>query len=155
MRIPVVLIASCVALGWPVAAQEPAQEEAARGFFDRYLRLGEAYDPAVAEMYSEAATIRVLRRYPQLPDRTMEMTGRQWKSLVSSAMPLAKAQGDRSTFTDVTISLQGTRARIDAERYSVLKCYVDSGYYMVIERQPDGTYLIVKEYLETQPQSDC
>lgn len=75
--------------------------------------------------------------------------------MVTNLMPLAKIRGDRSTYTNIKISVEGARAKIKADRYSVIKCYTDTGYYMIVERQPDERYLIVEEYLETQPQSDC
>lgn len=85
----------------------------------------------------------------------MQLSGSQWKTLVMKVMPLARAQGDRSTYSNVEVSMNATKVKIKANRYSVLKCYTDTGYYMVIERQSNGAYLIVEEYSETQPQSSC
>lgn len=131
------------------------QAAEARAFFDRYVALGDAYDSSLAELYSDNGRIRSARRYPDGQSRTMEMTGTQWKGMISSAMPLAKAQGDRSDFKNVRVERYGELMRIKADRYSVRKCYWDRGYYMLISRQSDGRIRIVEEYLETQPQSDC
>ena len=49
----------------------------------------------------------------------------------------------------------GPLVRIRADRYSVVKCYRDLGYYMLIGRETDGALAIVEEYSETQPQSSC
>jgi hypothetical protein len=133
-------------------AVTPAEGEK---FFARYVALGEAFDVAVTELYLEDSRIRSLRRYPASQERILEMTGAQWKQLIRSAMPLAKAKGDRSEFGNLRFEAAGNLLRIRADRYSVLKCYQDNGYYMLVGRQPDGRLQVVEEYMETQPQSAC
>ena len=128
---------------------------AAQAFFENYVELSDAYDDKVADLYSDSAVIRAFRRYPHGLERSMELSGSQWKSLLVRAMPIARAQADRSTYSNVEISVSGDKATIKADRYAVRKCYTDTGYYMVVERQPNGRYLIVEEYSETQPQSNC
>jgi hypothetical protein len=137
------------------ASAQDLQASEARAFFDRYVALSDAYDSSLAELYSDNARIRSARRYPDGQSRALEMTGTQWKGMIRSAMPLAKAQGDRSDFKNVRVERAGELMRIQAERYSVRKCYWDRGYYMLIGRQSDGRIRIVEEYLETQPQSNC
>jgi len=139
----------------PVSADPGVTEADARAFFAKYVELGEAFDVALADLYSDGAVIRAERRYPNGENRAVQLTGQQWKALIVKAMPLAKKHEDRSTYSNLKVTVSGDRARIDADRYSERKCYTDSGYYMVIERQPDGTYLIVEEYSKTQPQSSC
>ncbi len=127
----------------------------AEAFFKKYVALGDTYDIRVADLYSDAAVIRTYRRYPHGVERAMELTGAQWKTLVTKVMPLAKLKGDRSTYANIEVAVDGARAKIKADRYSVLKCYTDKGYYMLVEREADGRYVIVEEYTETQPQSNC
>ena len=129
--------------------------KAARAFFTKYIELGDRYDEKVANLYSDGAVIRTYRRYPHGLERAMELSGSQWKALLVKTMPLAKAQADRSTYSNVEVSVTGPKAKIKANRYSVGKCYTDTEYFMVIERQSSGAYLIVEEYSETQPQSNC
>lgn len=132
-----------------------ATEKSAVIFFEKYISLGDNFDEAVADLYSDNAKISAIRRYPNGLKKVMEIDGSKWKFLVKKSMPLGKARGDISKFTNIKITLKGTKAKIKADRYSELKCYVDRGYYMVIERDKSGNYLIVEEYMETQPQSDC
>ena len=153
------LIHSCLMLvlyllASPATAGVVTQTEA-RVFFDNYVALGEAYDVGLADLYADDAVIRSERRYPNGENRAMQLSGRQWKALIVSVMPLAKARQDRSTYSNLKVSVSGKRARISADRYSELKCYTDPGYYMVIERQSDGEYRIVEEYSQTRPQSSC
>ena len=148
----VMIVASLAAV--PGSA-DSTDTKAIRAFFAKYVELGEAYDEKIADLYSDNAAIRTYRRYPHGLERAMELSGSQWKALLVKAMPLAKAQADKSTYSDVEVSITGSKAKIKAKRYSVRKCYTDTGYFMVIERRSNGEYLIVEEYSETQPQSNC
>ncbi len=137
------------------AHAQDADVNSAKEFFRNYVELGENFDVSIPELYSDTAIIMSLRKYPNGVEKPMQLTGTQWKTLVAKAMPLAKARGDKSTFSQVIISIDGKRAKIKANRYSNLKCYTNTGYFMIIERQPDGKYRILEEYMETQPNSDC
>lgn len=138
-----------------VAFSSPGPEQEAREYFARYVALGNAYDPTVADLYSDEASIRAFRRYPHGLERAMELSGVQWKALVRKVMPLAKAQNDRSEYKEPQFEVTGGKVKISAKRYSVRKCYWDPGYYMVLQKQANGSLAIVEEYSETQPQSDC
>ena len=126
-----------------------------KAFFQKFIELGHTYNPEVAALYSDEARIRAYRLYPHGTERTMEMNGAQWKQLVTATLPLAKARRDKSTFSNVTITKEGIGFRIKADRYSELKCYTDTGYYLIVNPREDGRLEIVEEYLETQPQSNC
>ena len=126
-----------------------------RHFFDRFVQLSDAFDPAVADLYADSSKIKWLRRYPDGAERVMEMPGSQWRSALTSLMPLAKAKGDRSKYTNVRVEPAGERLRIRADRYSVLKCYSDKNYYMLVDRSSTGTLYVAEEYFENQPQSNC
>lgn len=128
---------------------------AAREFFDLYIRLSDGFDVGIAELYADDARIQTYRRYPHGLERAAEMTGREYKALIRDFMPIAEKKNDTSEFRDIRIMYDGGKARISAERYSTMKCYEDTAYYMVIETRAEGKYLIVEEYSETQPQSDC
>lgn len=147
-----VLVVACCATGSPISE---VLAESAEEFFARYRSLSEQFDPAVADLYADDATISAYRRYPHGLEREMSLSGIEYKELIVQAMPNAKARGDTSNFTNVRYTIEGTRTRIKADRYSRLKCYTDSGYYMVVEDDGAGRQIIVEEYLETQPQSDC
>jgi hypothetical protein len=146
-----------VALSLITTSVQPqsANLEAVRAFFDKYVELCDTYDVEVANLYSDSAVIAAYRRYPHGVERSMEITGSQWKMLLDKTMSLSQAQADRSTYKNIRIIFDGSKATIRADRYSERKCYTDRGYYMIIERQPDGAFLIVEEYFETQPQSNC
>jgi hypothetical protein len=132
-----------------------ATEEDAKRFFEKYVKLGENFDESVAELYADSAKIKMNRLYPNGQMRKMELDGAKWKPLVKQSMPLGKTRGDISKFSEIKITVNGKRVKIKANRFSVIKCYVDKGYYMIIEKDNKGIYRIIEEYMETQPQSDC
>ncbi len=127
----------------------------ADSFFNKYIKLGDDFDVSVADLYSDDAKIHAYRVYPHGLERSMEMSGEKWKRMIVFVMPLAKAKNDKSTFSEISIKKQGNGFKIKANRYSESKCYIDKGYYMVIEPDENGNLLIIEEYMETQPQSNC
>lgn len=129
--------------------------ESASDFFNRYGQLNGRFDSSVADLYSDAAKIHTLRRYPFGLVRTVVLSGAQWKKVIIATMPLAKAKNDRGSTSNVTISKHGNGYKIKANRYSNIKCYTDTGYYMIVAPDKLGKLQIIEEYTETQPQSDC
>ena len=130
---------------------EDGRLAAAEAFFERYQELLQAFDPEVIDQYSDDARIVNVRRYPgDLPDRTLELTGAQYKDLARGAMPMAKERGDVSRYSELTYSLEGERVRIRATRYSVLKDY-ESPYSALVGPSEKGSWLIFEEHSESQP----
>ena len=153
LKRPVILAVLGIALGLIGTSHALDLQEGQR-FFDRYVGLGNSYNPSIATLYADSAAIKTIRRYPMGQTRSLELTGAQWKDLIQKAMPLAKAQGDRSEFKNARFEAVGDDIRVKADRYSVRKCYWDRAYYMVIRRTAAGLQ-IVEEYSETQPESAC
>lgn len=127
----------------------------AKEFFNKNIELANNYDISVIQLYADDAKIHTLRTYPHGTQRKLEMTGKQWKQLISKSMYLAKTQNDKSTMSNVKISKQGTGFKIKANRYSHKKCYTDKEYYLVIEPDQNDSFVIVEEFMATQPQSNC
>src|SRR5687768_14763706 len=127
---------------WGVSFAQSEPELQAKDVFSRYVALGNAYDPAVADLYLDDAVVRAFRRYPHGLERSMELPGSQWKALVRKVMPLARAQNDRSEYKEPRFEVSGDKIKISAKRYSVRKCYWDPAYYMVLQKQPGGSLKI-------------
>lgn len=126
----------------------------ASDFFNRYVTLSDNFDVSVASLYSDNAKIHAFRHTPDGLVRVLQMTGTQWKELVVKVMPVAKESGDISKYSNITFSTEGDTVKIKAERYSVLKCFTDKAYYMVVEKE-GKEFKIIEEYIETYPQSTC
>jgi hypothetical protein len=110
-------------IGSAVWAQAGGPGESAEAFFERFVALGQAFDPAVADLYADEATIRSVRRYPDGTARALQLIGAEYKRLIRSAMPLARQRGDRDQHSDVTVWADGEQTRIRSTRYSELKGY--------------------------------
>ena len=124
--------------------------DAAKQLFDQYVALGHAYDPGVADLYADDALIRNKRTYPTGEVREMTVPAAKYKTLIRQVMPLARARGDRSTYSDVSYTAEGGRVRIKASRFSELKNYT-SPLSVLVGPSPGGKWLIYEELSESRP----
>jgi len=124
-------------------------------FFKKYESLGQAYDASVSELYSDKAVLRALRKMPDGKNRILQMDGSKWKSAIKDTMEIAKQRGDQSEFSNISVSVDGNKAKISASRYSTIKCFTDNKYYMQVEEQSDGTLQIIEESMESPMESSC
>lgn len=148
-----ILLLALATLPVPAAAgEEPdARLVAAKTLFERYVTLERAFDPAVADLYTDSATVRNFRRYPTGQVREMKLEGARYKNLIVASLPMAKERGDLSVYTDVAYEVLVTgEVAITATRYSELKKY-SSPLTLRIAPQGDGGWRIVEETSESQP----
>jgi hypothetical protein len=101
-------------------------------------------------LYSDAAIIKNKRTYPGGQVRELSMPAPQYKELIRQAMPLAKARGDRNTYSECKYEEAAERVRIACQRYSELKKYT-SPLVLVVGPAPGGDWLIFEELSESQP----
>ena len=145
----VAVMCSYAAVAGPWAA-ESAEVQRAKALFKRYVDLEHAYDVAVADLYSDDAVIKNKRTYPTGQVRELSMPAPKYKELIRLAMPLAKARGDRSTYSDCKYEATGQDVRITCSRYSELKKY-SSPLTLVVGPRSEGEWVIVEELSESQP----
>ncbi len=126
-------------------ANEPAQ-----GLFAQYQSLYQAFDPAVADMYCDEAVIQNQRTYPDGNQRTINLPAAAYRNLLRSVMPVAKAKGDVSAYTDVKYSAEGANVRIKAMRYSEMKRY-ESPFSLLVGQCADGKRGILEELSHSRP----
>jgi hypothetical protein len=134
----------------PSSCETTASEARARIFFARFMEISHTFDPAVGDFYADEARIVSVRKYPHGAERTLQMPGVEYKALLRSAMPLAKARGDTNTYADLSYQQQGARVWIHATRYSALKQY-SSPYSLLVGPNASGTLLIYEEHSVTRP----
>ena len=137
------LAASCLA-----AAAAPVDD--AQALFQQYTSLEAAFDPAIADLYADDALIRNKRTYPDGQVRELTLPATQYKALMRNVMPLAKAKGDRSTYSQVTYAEEGGGVRIKANRYSRMKHY-ESPIAILVAPDASGHWLIREELSESRP----
>jgi len=151
MRRPLFLAALLFAVTAFASAQTPASSlEEAQRLFERYVRLETAFDPSVADLYADEALIKNKRVYPIGPPRELTMPAPKYKELVRQSMPLAKKRGDRSTYSSVTYTPEGSNIRITAVRFSELKKY-SSPISLLVGASKTGAWLILEELSESRP----
>lgn len=132
-------------------AQDGERMAAAKDLFEAYVQLQHAFDPAMADLYADDAVIKNKRHYPTGEVRELELKGSQYKALIRQTMPLAKARGDRSTYSDITYDLNDDGSvDIRASRYSELKDYT-SPLRLTVAPDDEGRWRIFVELSESQP----
>lgn len=131
------------------------QESEYLDFFNRYQMLGDNFDIAVANLYSDDAEIIAVRTMPDGAEQTLKVDGKKWKQMIIDSMEIGKQRGDKSEFSDVTISVKNNKARISASRYAFVKCFNDTRYYMIVSKNKNGELQILKESMESPRISKC
>jgi hypothetical protein len=131
------------------AVPEESQTRAAK-LFESYVALEAAFDPSVADLYSDAAKIQNTRHYPNGRSRTNIFPTLAYKELIRKGMPLAKAVGDSNVYSDVSYTPEGEMFRIRATRYSNRKKY-SSPISLLVGPVADGRWLIHEEISESRP----
>ena len=124
-------------------------------FFEKYQALGNSFDPAIGDLYSDEAKITAIRKMPDGIEQTLKIEGGKWKQILVDSMELGKKRGDKSEFSKINISVETNRAKITANRYATVKCFNDSSYYMIIENTAHNELRIVEEFMESPLQSTC
>lgn len=128
----------------------PSPADRAKSIFNAYQSLEKSYDPAVADLYCDTALIRNTRTYPDGQARTLEIPAPKYKALVRASMPMAKAAGDYSTYSEVTYAVEGSNVRIKSSRYGVVKKYT-SPLSLLVGSCGGGEWAILEELSESRP----
>jgi hypothetical protein len=140
------LLAVAAALVTWNALGSPAADEAKK-VFDRYVALERNFDPAVAELYADDATLKNMRRYPDGTSRTLTVPAAKFKQLIKEAMAAAKKLGDTNKYSAVSYKEEDDKVRITATRSSDLK-KSSSPMSLVVAKRNDK-WLIVEELSES------
>jgi hypothetical protein len=122
---------------------------AGKAFFKKYYALEQAFDPALADLYSNDARIENVRTYPNGTKKKMTLPATDYKKLIREVVPLAKSRGDTNKYFNITYTLEGKNVRIKATRHSNLKNY-DSPISILITKNKNGIWLIIEELSESR-----
>lgn len=123
--------------------------DAAKQLFAQYAALENAFDPGVADLYADEAFIKKTRSMPMGEPQDVTVPALKYKTLLRQNIPMAKARGDRSTYSNVTYTPEGEFVRIDALRFSELK-KLTTPISLVVGRSPGGKWLIYEELSESR-----
>ena len=150
MKAPCIFVVSVVTLAWAEFSLAADSTAKAKELFERYVALAHAFDTAAADLYSDDAKIQNTRTYPTGEKRTLTVPAPDYKKLIRGAMPLAKARGDTSTYSDIQYAPEGERVRITCTRFSELKKY-SSPLSLLVGADKEGKWLIFEEISESRP----
>lgn len=139
----------CAVLLW-AGSSSAASIDDAKAFFDHYVQLEHAFDPAAADLYAEDALIKNKRTYPNGQVRELTMPANKYKTLIRQAMPLAKLRGDTNSYSEISYSKEGSMVRIRATRFSNLKNYA-SPISLLVSPDEKGGWIIREELSESRP----
>jgi len=124
-------------------------------FFNEYQRLNSEFDVSVNNLYSDDAKIMGVRKKSDGTEESMTIDGARWKAIILASMERAKKIGDRSEYSDVSIEVNGDEAKISAKRHSLVDCFHDDRFYMVVKTFADGQLQIVEQFTQTPIKSNC
>lgn len=122
----------------------------AEELFELIDHLGNSFDVAFADLYSDDAKITNLRKYPDGRIQKIRFDGKRWKEVIRLAVPLAEERGDKDRYSDVSYETKDEGVVIRATRYSELKKY-SSPMQWLVRPNSNGEWLIVKEKSESRP----
>ena len=149
-KLSIAIVISLLPLG-----NNAALEQEYLGFFNKFVELGNSFDVSVAEMYSDESVIHIHQLLSDGADQNITMSGSKIKKIIINVMDLAKKRDARSEFSNISISIKGSIARIKASRYSTVNCYHDKNYQVLIKRKMDGTFQVIEEFVASPLQSRC
>ena len=133
--------------GLAVIAADPQGE--AKALFQKYVELGNAFDPSIANLYADDAKIVNTRYYPNGQTKTLSFPAPAYKQMIVTSMPLAKAKNDQDSSSKVTYEDQKGSTKITALRHNKLKNY-DSWLVLVVSKTPGGIK-ITQEHSQSRP----
>lgn len=149
IKLTFVLIFALMLCPGVFAASDEELIRNAKLFWDKYDQLERNFDTAAADLYADDAFIKNVRRYPDGTSREMVIDAPKYKSLIRSAMGLAKARGDTNQYSNFVYTVENDRVRIKAVRYSNLKKY-ESPLELLVGPDQSGQWFVFEELSESQ-----
>ncbi|CAN5159601.1 hypothetical protein BH09PSE6_BH09PSE6_32000 [soil metagenome] len=144
------LLLALLTLAAPLPAGAAADLARAQLLFRQYMLLEGNFDAALADLYSDRAVIRNRRWAENGAAREVVIPADRYKQLIRSSMPVARAKGDRSTYSDVNFFAEGDNVRIKATRFAVLKRYA-SPISLLVGPGVGNQWQILEEISESSP----
>lgn len=134
----------------PIKPPKPEDKDMtqAKALFEKYVKLENDFDPAVADLFSDDAKILNSVRYEDGMTRPWGIPARFYKETLRKNMPAAKKRGDVATYTNVQYTAEGSDIRIKATRSSKLSKMPNPVSFLV-GTGGDGKWLILEYLIQT------
>lgn len=129
------------------------EQKEALDFFNKYVNSANNYSPVVADMYSPTA--KIIRQVVK-PDGTTANATTNTATYIKQmkiGQAGAKLRNYKNSYTNVVVAPYG------ANTYKISSLRQPSGEdyklktYMIVEKQPDGKWLIIEEMMQTKVQT--
>lgn len=127
------------------------EKEDALAFFNRFVSASNSYSTELPAMYSDKA--KIIRQVVK-PDGELvniPFTINQYRSQMKLSAKLAKIKNYKNYYSNVNVVKVSNGYKIDSLRKPSLSDYKLKSS-MVVQKQPDGKWLIVEELMQTKEQ---
>ena len=128
-----------------------ADQDDALKFFNSFIYASNTYSPTVPELYSDNA--KIIRQVVK-PDGSLvnvPFSIDSYRSQMKFSGKMAKMKKYKNSYSDVKISKVPNGYKIDSLRKPSLSDYKLKSS-MVVQKQPNGKWLIVEEMMQTKEQ---
>ncbi len=134
-------------------------KEEAEKFFKETEIMGNNFDPSLFSLYSDDAKIISIRTNKETGESSkVELLAKNLKPIANKLMDMAKQNNDTTRYSNVKYHrLSNNKIKIKANRYSSYKCYNDTDFYAIIDKEnkENSPYKIIEIFSKTYIQSNC
>lgn len=123
----------------------------AKAFFNRYVTLANTYSPEILNVYSPNA--KIIRQVVK-PDGGLVNATTNWntyKTQLKIGQATAKMKNYKNTYRNITVAKVANGYKVSAERQPSKETYWLKSY-QIVQKQPNGKWLIVEELMQTKEQ---
>ena len=128
-------------------------KQEALDFFNNYVKSANTYNPVITEMYSPSA--KIIRQVVK-PDGTTQNVNTDTATYIKQ-MKLGQAGAKLKHYTNSYTNITATPISAGKVKVSSLRQPSGETYklktYMILQKQPNGKWLIVEEMMQTKVQT--
>ncbi len=124
----------------------------ALNFFNSYVNAANTYSTTIPDYYSPGAKIirQVVKPDGTLVDR--ETTTARYISEMKKGQAVAKMRKYKNNYSDIKVTkINDTTYKVSSLRQPTGETYKLKAY-MIVQKQPDGKWLIIEEMMQTKVQ---
>ena len=124
-------------LAFPLQTHAATEQEYLE-FFNKNIELSNAYDISSVDMYSDDALIQIQETLSDGTNTTTKISGSKLKELTIKNIELTRKSGVKTQAENISISIEGNKAKVTATTYNNLNCFKSDKFYMILEKQANG-----------------
>lgn len=127
------------------------EKEDALKFFNSFINASNNYSPALLNMYDDNAKIirQIIKPNGELANATFST--KDYRSQMRLSSKVAKIRNYKNYYSNIEVTKVPSGYKITALRKPSLSDYKLKSY-TIVQKQPDGKWLIVEEMMQTKEQ---